>query len=88
MNAAVPSWLPVSIVLSVVVTVVLNAALRIVPGAGQRIEDSVRRATERSEPPADEPEGSRVHVVFPWKLMLIGSLVLTVALNVLVRLLS
>lgn len=79
-----PSFLLVSIVASVVLTVVLNLALRMLPGAGVRLEQGLRRAVERTEPPT--PGAPRVRVVFPWKLMLIGSLVLTVVLNLLLRL--
>jgi hypothetical protein len=77
----VPKWLVVSIVASVVLTVVLNLALRRFPGAGQRIGDSIDRARERQEPPAGEPDRSRVRVIVPWRLMLAGSLLLTLVLN-------
>ena len=62
-----PQWLWFSIVASVVLTVVLNVALRLFPGAGPR--------------PREEPDRSRVRVIVPWRLMLAGSLLLTVVLN-------
>jgi hypothetical protein len=81
-DGAVPQWLVVSIVASVVLTVVLNLAVRLFPGAGRRIGESIDRAVARHErPPADEQDGSRVRVIVPWRLMLVGSLLLTLVLN-------
>jgi len=77
----VPQWLVVSIVASVVLTMVLNLALRLFPGAGRRIGESIDQAMERQEPRAGERDRSRVRVVVPWRLMLAGSLVLTIVLN-------
>jgi hypothetical protein len=80
----VPQWLVVSIVLSVVLTVVLNVALRLFPGAGRRIGEGIDRAIERHEPPpGGEHDRSRVRVIVPWRLMIVGSLVLTLVLNLL-----
>lgn len=77
-----PPWLWFSILASVVLTVVLNVALRLFPGAGRRIGDSIDRALERQEPPAGEHDDrSRVRVIVPWRLMLAGSLLLTLVLN-------
>ena len=67
-----PQWLWFSILASVVLTVVLNVALRAFPPAGPR--------------PRQEPDRSRVRVIFPWRLMLAGSLLLTVVLNLVPRL--
>ena len=63
-------WIVTSIVLSVVLTVVLNVALRAFPRTGDRATRSDRR-------------DGRVTVWFPWKGMLLASLALTVALNLL-----
>jgi hypothetical protein len=77
-------WLVVSLVLSVVLTVVLNVARRAFPGAGDAIG---RRLSDLGAPPPDAPSRDRrVHVVVPWKAMLLGSLILTVVLNVLLHL--
>ena len=77
-----PQWLWFSILASVVLTVVLNVALRLFPGAGRRIGDSIDRALERQQPPAGDHEArSRVRVIVPWRLMLAGSLLLTLVLN-------
>jgi hypothetical protein len=64
----VPQWLWFSILASVILTVVLNVALRRFPGAGPR--------------PREEPDRrSRVRMIVPWRLMLAGSLLLTLVLN-------
>lgn len=75
-------WLVGSIVASVVLTVVLNVGLRALPGAGER---AARRLDEAMA--ARRPRDRRVQVWFPWKSMLVVSLVVTVLLNVVPRLL-
>jgi hypothetical protein len=70
------SWLIGSIVLSVVLTVVLNLGVRAFPHATER---AVRRAEEWPD------DGRRVRVFFPWKAMLIASIVLTIVVNVFAR---
>jgi hypothetical protein len=72
-------WLGVSLLLSVVLTIVLNVAVRAFPGAGERL---ARRMSELAEPrPGTTRDSSRVKVFVPWKAMLIGSVLLTVLLN-------
>ena len=76
------NWLVLSIVASVVLTVVLNLAIRLFPGTAERGARRVDEWAERQA--ADRPAGAgRTQVIVPWKAMLIGSLVLTVALNLL-----
>ena len=79
------SWLAVSLILSVALTIALNVALRLCPGAGQRLGQSLERL---ATPPAssDERDQRRVRVVFPWRFMLVASLVGTLVLNLLLRL--
>lgn len=89
-------FLATSIVLSVVATVLLNVVPRLFPrqtqSIGQRIDERVSDMTERStdgrpgETGHDRSGGPSVRVFFPWKAMLIGSVVLTVLLNVAPRL--
>ena len=82
-----PQWLVVSIVLSIVLTIVVNAFLWLFPGAGKGLSDAVaRRADDADRKATQGGDGSRVRVIVPWKAMLIGSLVLTIALNVLLAL--
>ena len=75
-----PQWLVVSIVLSIVLTVAVNLFLWLFPGAGRGISDAVGRMA------AEREDGSRTRVIVPWKAMLIGSIALTVALNLLLLL--
>ena len=87
-----PDWLLFSIVASVVLTVVLNVGLRLFPGMQRALEGLFDRITERVDTPdradtrAEAPDEPRVRVVVPWKLMVVASLILTVVLNLLLRL--
>jgi hypothetical protein len=77
-----PQWLVVSIVLSIVLTIVVNLVVWLFPGAGRRVADGLGRLADNADRGATERGDSRVHVIVPWKAMLIGSIVLTVVLNV------
>ena len=81
-----PQWLVVSIVLSVVLTVVVNLVLWLFPGAGRRVADGFGRLAENADRRGAEGGGSHVRVIVPWKAMLIGSIVLTVAINLVLAL--
>ena len=72
------SWIVLSLVMSVVLTLVLNLGVRAFPNGRRRLEERATRWVK--EPGADE--APRVRVFFPWKAMLIGSVALTVLLNV------
>ena len=73
-------WLVVSLALSVVLTVVVNVVLRVFPGLGDRIARSLERLATRE--PGDAPEDERrVRVFFPWKVMIVASVVLTILVN-------
>jgi hypothetical protein len=67
-------WLAVSIVASIVLTVVLNVAIRVFPRSSEQIGQRLTELGER------EP-GGRIYV--PWKAMIIGSVVLTIVVNLL-----
>ena len=85
------NWLLVSLVLSVGLTVLLNVVPRLFPNASRKteakLEQRLRQATDQhSGSPTDRNSGmtrptSGVKVFFPWKAMLIGSVLLTVLLN-------
>ncbi len=70
-----------SIIASVVLTVVLNVLPIIFPNAAakaqRKLEANARRAIEQHEDNARP----RVKVFFPWKAMLIGSILLTLLVN-------
>jgi hypothetical protein len=82
----VPQWLVVSIVLSIVLTVVVNLVLWLFPGAGRRAADGMARLADSADRRTPEGGGSHVRVIVPWKAMLIGSIVLTLVLNLLLLL--
>lgn len=73
-------WLVASLVLSVVLTVVLNVVLRAFPGAGESVGRKLHSLAER-DGARPEHGGRRVRIWFPWKAMLLASVVLTVLLN-------
>ncbi len=71
------------LVVSVVLTVLLNVAIRRWPGAAQR---GTERLTGWAEGQRGSGTGSRpVRVMAPWKVMLIVSVALTVLLNIVIR---
>ena len=79
-NLGTVNWLLVSLALSVVLTVVVNVVLRVFPGLGDRIARRLERLATRE--PGDAPEDERrVRVFFPWKAMIVGSVVLTILVN-------
>jgi len=70
-----------SVIGSIVLTVALNVLPLLFPNAAakmqQKIEENARKAIAQHEDDAQP----RVKVFFPWKAMLIGSIVLTVMVN-------
>jgi hypothetical protein len=74
-----------SLAASIVLTVVLNLVLLFFPGAGRRFFDGLAGLREGAPdtPEQDSPRG-RTRVIFPWKAMLIGSVILTVLINLFV----
>jgi len=70
-----------SIIGSVVLTLVLNLLPLLFPGAAaklqKKVEENARRAIEQQE----DDNQPRVKVFFPWKAMLIISVVLTILVN-------
>ena len=74
------NWLVVSLVLSAVLTVVLNLALWVFPGLRDRLARSFERLAARAPGEAREDD-RRVRVFVPWKVMIVGSLVLTIVVN-------
>ena len=75
------SWLVISIVLSVVLTVLLNVGLRVFSRPASRRVTSAM--TEPGWPATDETRltNRRVRVWMPWKAMIVGSLILTIVVN-------
>ncbi len=79
------------LITSLVLTIGLNLAIRLVPGLPDRLGRWM--GSLATPPPPDPGEATgpddrpgrpapRVRVYVPWKAMIVGSIVLTVALNV------
>lgn len=78
-----PDWLILSIAGSILLTLALNLLQVCIPKASHRVW---RRLTgplpNRHERDDDAVRsGRRIHVFFPWRAMLIGSIVLTLIVN-------
>ena len=73
-------WLAVSLVLSAVLTLVLNVGLRAFPDAGQRVARALARLASPDVDDARE-QGHRVRAFLPWKAMILTSVVLTILVN-------
>ncbi|MEM7729794.1 MAG: hypothetical protein AAF311_11035 [Pseudomonadota bacterium] len=67
-----------SLIASVVLTLLFNLALLIFPRVMERFEERLAEAIEARA----VPEGSGFRIHFPIKAMLVGSLLLTLLLNV------
>jgi hypothetical protein len=81
----VVQWVFVSVILSVALTVLVNVALRFFPDLTDRVARGIEDLTtpNRDDPPVNK---RRVRVFVPWKAMILGSLILTVLINVALRL--
>jgi len=77
-------WLFYSLIASVVLTVVANLAIRALPGPSERGARRLQGWAEQQHDGRDEP-GGRVRVIVPWKAMIVASIVLTILLNVVLR---
>jgi hypothetical protein len=75
------NFLTYSIIGSIVLTIIMNVLPLLFPNAAakmqRKIEENARRSIEQHE----DDSQPRVKVFFPWKGMLIASLVLTVLVN-------
>jgi hypothetical protein len=75
------NFITYSIIGSIVLTIAINVLPLLFPNTAakmqRKIEENARRAIEQHE----DDRQPRVKVFFPWKAMLIGSLVLTVLVN-------
>ena len=73
-------WLVISVGLSVILTVLLNVGLRAFPEAAHRL---ARSFTTFTSPNADaRTNDRRVRLFTPWKAMVLGSLILTLVVNI------
>jgi len=81
------SFLWQSLIASAVLTILLNVLPRLFPSATrkaeQRVQDTITEHLQQHDEnaPPNGRGGPRVKVFFPWKAMLLISLVLTVVVN-------
>lgn len=75
------SFLVQSLIASVVLTLLLNLIPRLFPKASAKAERRVIDGMNRALQDQESGSRSRVKVFFPWKAMLIGSIILTVLVN-------
>ena len=70
-----------SIIGSIVLTVLINVLPMLFPNAADKLQKKIEENTRRNIEQHKDDNQPRVKVFFPWKAMLIGSLVLTVLIN-------
>jgi hypothetical protein len=77
-------WIVVSVAMSVVLTALLNIGLRAFPDAGRR---AARGLAELTSPDYDggHERDRRLRVFVPWKAMIVGSVILTIVVNLVLR---
>lgn len=66
---------------SIVLTIVLNILPMLFPKASEKVERKIHEKMSESISRQDEGRQPRVRVFFPWKAMLVVSIVLTVIVN-------
>jgi len=70
-----------SIIASIVLTIAVNALPLLFPRSSRRAEEKLRDALNNSIEHQQNGKSPRVRVFFPWKAMLLASVVLTVLVN-------
>ena len=75
------NFLLTSLIASVLLTLALNLLPALFPNAAAKAERKIVEAMQYSHQNRVDPNTPKVRVFFPWKAMLIISLVLTVGVN-------
>lgn len=70
-----------SIIGSIVLTVLVNVLPMLFPRAADKLQKKIEENARRTIDQHQDDNQPRVKVFFPWKAMLIGSIVLTVLIN-------
>jgi len=70
-----------SLIASVVLTIAINVLPMLFPKSSRKVERRIHEQIEEAFERKERGEGPRVQVFFPWKAMLIISIVLTVVVN-------
>jgi len=75
-------FLLTSLIASVVLTLALNLLPTLFPNAAAKAEHKIVEKMQQAHRDRVDPNTPKVRVFFPWKAMLLISLILTVAVNV------
>jgi hypothetical protein len=76
------NFLIISLIGSVLLTLALNLLPAIFPNAAATAERKIVEKMQETHDDRLDPNTPKVRVFFPWKAMLIGSLILTVLVNI------
>ncbi|MEE9445233.1 MAG: hypothetical protein V3V19_06190 [Cocleimonas sp.] len=75
------NFITFSLIASVVLTIVINILPIIFPNAADKLQKKIEENARRSIDQHKDDNQPSVKVFFPWKTMVIGSVVLTVLVN-------
>ncbi len=75
------NFITYSIVASIILTVVLNILPMLFPNTAAKLQRSIEENAKQAIEQHEDENQPRVKVFFPWKAMLIGSIVLTILVN-------
>ena len=75
-------FLLTSLIASVILTLALNFLPVLFPKTAEKAERKIVEAVQKQHDDRVDPNTSKVRVFFPWKAMIIISLVLTILVNV------
>jgi len=75
------NFLLTSLIGSIVLTLALNLLPALFPNAAAKAERKIVEKMQETHSNRVDPNTPKVRVFFPWKAMLIGSLILTVLVN-------
>ena len=78
---AVNDFILFSIIGSIVLTVALNVLPLLFPNAAAKVQQKIAENAQKAIEQHEDNTRPRVKVFFPWKAMLIGSIVLTLLVN-------
>ncbi len=75
------NFLLYSVIGSVVLTVLLNVLPVIFPNAANNVQRKIEENAKKAIQQHEDDQQPSVKVFFPWKIMLIGSVLLTILVN-------
>ena len=76
------NFLLISLIGSIILTLALNLLPALFPNAAAKAERKIVEKMQETHANRVNPNTPKMRVFFPWKAMLMGSLVLTVLVNV------